>query len=55
MALLIFIALVGAYLIGMVSMLGIIERISPAAYFVLEQDLKWRVAERKAGKDKGVE
>lgn len=55
MALLIFLALVAACFCGMVSMLGIIKRVSPAAYFVLAQDVKWRVAERKAGKDKGVE
>lgn len=50
--LVIFIALVGAYLFGMVSALGAVRRISPAAYSVLAQELKWRKAERQAGRDK---
>ena len=50
--LLIFIALVAAYLFGMVSALGAVRRISPAAYSVLAQELKWRKAERQAGRDK---
>jgi len=52
MALVIFIALVGAYLFGMVSALGAVKRISPAAYSVFAQELKWREAERRAGRDK---
>lgn len=50
--LLVFVALVGAYLFGMVSTLGAVEKISPAAWSVLCQEIKWRKAERKAGRDK---
>lgn len=50
--LLIFIALLAAYVFGIVSMLGAVKKASPAAYYVLVQDLRWRKAERKAGRDK---
>lgn len=50
--LVIFIALVAAYFFGMVSALGAVKRISPAAYSVLAQELKWREAERQARRDK---
>lgn len=50
--LLTFIALLAAYVFGIVSMLGAVKRASPAAYHVLAQELKWRRAERKAGRDK---
>ena len=52
MVLLIFIALLAAYVFGIVSMLGAVKRASPAAYYVLVQDMRWRRAERKAGRDK---
>lgn len=52
MALLIFIALVAAYFFGMVSMAGAVRKVSPEAWFVLAQELKWRKAERQAGRDK---
>ena len=45
---LVFIALVGAYFFGMVSMLHLVNKISPAAYFALQQDIKWRKAEAKS-------
>lgn len=48
--LLIFIALVAAFFFGMVSMLGAVRRISPAAYSVLAQELKWRRAARRDGR-----
>lgn len=50
--LLVFAALAGAYLFGIVSALGAVEKISPAAWSVLSQEIKWRKAERKAGRDK---
>lgn len=50
----IFLALVAAFsigdFIGMASMLVTIKKISPAAYSVFCQELKWRKAERKAWK-----
>lgn len=50
--LLIFIALVAAFFFGMVSMMGAVRRISPAAYFVLAQELKWRRAARSNERDR---
>ncbi len=50
--LLVFVAMVGAWLFGMVSALGAVKKISPAAWSVLSQEIKWRKAERKAGRDK---
>lgn len=52
MVLLVFVALVGAYLFGIVSALGAVKRISPAAWSVLSQEIKWREAERKARRDR---
>lgn len=48
----VFIALIGAYFFGMVSMLHLVNKISPAAYFVLQQDIKWRKAEAVMNKKK---
>lgn len=44
---LVFIALVGAYFFGAISTLCAVEKVSPAAYFVLKQDIKWKKAEMK--------
>lgn len=49
---LVFVALVGAYFGGMVSMLHLVNKISPAAYCVLQQDIKWRKAEAAMNKEK---
>ena len=49
---LVFIALVGAYIAGMVSTLCAVEKVSPAAYFALQQDIKWRKAEAAMNKKK---
>ena len=45
--LLVFVALVGAYFFGAISTLCAVEKVSPAAYFVLKQDIKWKKAEMK--------
>ena len=42
---LVFIALVGAYVAGMVNTMCLVRKISPAAFYVLGQDIKWRKAE----------
>lgn len=44
---LVLIALVGAYFFGAISTLCAVEKVSPAAYFVLKQDIKWKKAEMK--------
>lgn len=49
--LLVFIALVGAYFFGAISTLCAVEKVSPAAYFVLKQDIKWRKAEAAMNKE----
>lgn len=49
--LLVFLAQVAAFFFGMFCMLGAVKKISPEAYRVLYQELKWRKAERKAWKD----
>lgn len=49
---LVFIALVGAYFFGSISMLHSVRKISPAAYFVLQQDIKWKKAEAAMNKEK---
>lgn len=45
--LLVFIALVGAYVAGMVNTMCLVRKISPAAFFVLGQDIKWKKAAMK--------
>ena len=44
---LVFIALVGAYIAGMINTMCLVRKISPAAFFVLGQDIKWKKAEMK--------
>lgn len=51
MVLLVFIALVGAYVAGMVNTMCLVRKISPAAYFALQQDIKWRKAEAAMNKE----
>lgn len=46
--LLVFVALVGSYFFGAISTLCAVEKVSPAAYFALQQDIKWRKAEAKS-------
>lgn len=48
---LVFIALVVAYFFGAISTLCAVEKVSPAAYFVLKQDIKWRKAEMKKAEE----
>lgn len=45
--LLVFIALVGAYIAGMVNTMCLVRKVSPAAFYVLGQDIKWKKAEMK--------
>lgn len=49
--LLVFVALVGAYFFGAISTLCAVEKVSPAAYFALQQDIKWRKAEAAMNKE----
>lgn len=42
---LVFIALVGAYVAGMINTMCLVRKISPAAFYVLGQDIKWKKAE----------
>ena len=47
MVFLVFIALVVAYFGGMVNTMCLVRKISPAAFFVLGQDIKWKKAAMK--------
>lgn len=49
--LLVFVALVGAYFFGAISTLCAVEKVSPASYFALQQDIKWRKAEAAMNKE----
>lgn len=50
-AFLVFIALVGAYVAGMINTMCLVRKISPAAFYVLGQDIKWRKAEMKKAEE----
>lgn len=52
MALLIFIAMVGAFIIGNICMMCAVIMISPTAYRILSEELGRREAERKTKQDK---
>lgn len=52
MALLIFIALVGAFIFGNICMMCAVIMISPTAYRILSEELGRREAERKAKRNR---
>ena len=48
---LVFIALVWEYIAGMVNTMCLVRKISPAAFYVLGQDIKWKKAEMKKAEE----